>query len=101
MPLPNKKLKPFITYLDEDDHQKLKKFAKTHKLTMAKVIREGVLMRLAIGGPYLQGYNQGMEKAIDVVKNHPASQMRFPSGQSFSELICDELFKHQMQETVQ
>lgn len=92
------KLKPFITYLEEADHERLKKFAKSKKLTMAKVIREGVLMRLSTGEPYLKGYNDGILKASEVVKAHQASQMRFPSGQSFAELICDDLFKHYMQD---
>jgi hypothetical protein len=97
----SKKLKPFITYLEEEDHQRLKKFAKLKKLTMAKVIREGVLMRLAADSPYLKGYNEGVLRSMTVVKDHPASQMRFPSGQSFSELICDDLCKQYMQEAVQ
>lgn len=98
MDQPFKKLKPFMTYLDEDDHLKLKKFSKQKKITMAKVIREGVLMRMATASQYVSGFNDGINKAADVVKSNTASQIRFPSGQSFAELICDELFKQTMQE---
>ena len=98
MDQPFKKLKPFMTYLDEDDHLKLKKFSKQKKITMAKVIREGVLMRMATANQYVSGFNDGINKAADVVKSNTASQIRFPSGQSFAELICDELFKQTMHE---
>lgn len=98
MDQPFKKLKPFMTYLDEDDHLRLKKFSKQKKITMAKVIREGVLMRMATASQYVSGFNDGINKAADVVKSNTASQIRFPSGQSFAELICDELFKQTMQE---
>ena len=98
MALPFKKLKPFMTYLNEDEHVRLKKFSKQKKITMAKVIREGILMRMATDSQYVSGFNDGISKAADVVKSNTASQIRFPSGQSFAELICDELFKQTMQE---
>jgi hypothetical protein len=98
MDQPFKKLKPFMTYLDENDHLKLKKFSRQKKMTMAKVIREGVLMRMATDSQYVSGFNDGINKAADVVKSNTASQIRFPSGQSFAELICDELFKQIMHE---
>ena len=98
MDQPFKKLKPFMTYLDENDHLRLKKFSRQKKMTMAKVIREGVLMRMATDSPYVSGFNDGINKAADVVKSNTASQIRFPSGQSFAELICDELFKQTMHE---
>jgi len=93
MPRLSRKLKPFITYLEQDDHTRLKKFAKAKKLTMAKVIREGVLMRMAGENPYLVGNNDALTNAAIVIKQNPAAQMRFPSGQSFADLICDELAK--------
>ena len=46
----------------------------------------------------MSGFNDGINKAADVVKSNTASQIRFPSGQSFAELICDELFKQTMHE---
>ena len=46
---PSKKLKPFMTYLDDADYVKLKKFAKSKRVTMARILREG------IGGAYGTG----------------------------------------------
>ena len=92
-----KKLLPFMTYLEEDEHKRLKKFAKSKKMTMAAVVREGIVMRLTGDEqPYLCGFNDGLTQADILVKALPAAQMRFPSGQSFSELISVELFKHTM-----
>ena len=86
------KLKPFMTYLTEADHASLRKFARSKKVTMAQLIREGVTMRMS-DGTYASGFNEGVKSSIKVISNLPAAQMRFPSGQSFSELIADELFK--------
>jgi hypothetical protein len=86
------KLKPFMTYITEADHASLRKFAKAKKLTMAQIIREGVTMRMS-DGTYLNGFNDGIKASIGSISNMPAAQMRFPSGQSFAELIADELFK--------
>jgi hypothetical protein len=86
------KLKPFMTYITEADHTSLRKFAKAKKITMAQLIREGVAMRMS-DGTYASGFNEGVKASIKTISNLPAAQMRFPSGQSFSELIADELFK--------
>jgi hypothetical protein len=91
------KLKPFMTYLTEADHNSLRKFAKSKKLTMAQVIREGVLMRLS-DGTYASAFNDGIKAAVQSINALPAAQMRFPSGQSFAELISDELFKQMILE---
>ena len=86
------KLKPFMTYMTEADHTILRKFAKAKKITMAQLIREGVAMRMS-DGTYASGFNDGIKSAIESISKLPAAQMRFPSGQSFAELISDELFK--------
>jgi hypothetical protein len=95
---PSKKLKPFMTYLDDDEYVKLKKFAKTKKVTMARILREGLEVRMAQDNPYLKGFNDGLTSAIKVVNENQASQMRFPSGQSFGELMTSEISKLTMRE---
>ena len=95
---PSKKLKPFMTYLDDDEYVKLKKFAKTKKVTMARILREGLEVRMAQDNPYLKGFNDGLTAAIKVVNENQASQMRFPSGQSFGELMTSEISKLTMRE---
>ena len=87
----SKKLKPFMTYLDDADYVKLKKFAKAKKVTMARILREGLEVRMAQDNPYLKGFNDGLNAATNVINANQASQMRFPSGQSFGELINAEI----------
>lgn len=87
----SKKLKPFMTYLDDADYIKLKKFAKAKRVTMARILREGLEMRMAQDNPYLKGFNDGLNSATNVINANQASQMRFPSGQSFGELINAEI----------
>lgn len=94
----SKKVKPFMTYLDDADYVKLKKFAKAKKVTMARILREGLEVRMAQDNPYLKGFNDGLNAATNVINAHQASQMRFPSGQSFGELINAEIAKLIMRE---
>lgn len=94
----SKKVKPFMTYLDDADYVKLKKFAKTKKVTMARILREGLEVRMAQDNPYLKGFNDGLTAATKVINEHQASQMRFPSGQSFGELITAEIHSLTMRE---
>lgn len=86
-----KKFKPFMTYVSQDEHARMKKFAKLKKITMAQMIREAIDSRLSTGDPYTAGFNAGLEKAIAVVNQNNAAKMRFPSGKSFAELIVEEL----------
>jgi hypothetical protein len=43
----SKKLKPFMTYMDDQDYVKLKRFAKSKKVTMARILREGLIIRMS------------------------------------------------------
>ena len=94
----SKKVKPFMTYLDDADYVKLKKFAKAKRVTMARILREGLEVRMAQDNPYLKGFNDGLNAATNVINANQASQMRFPSGQSFGELINAEIAKLIMRE---
>jgi hypothetical protein len=96
----NKKFKPFLSYLPPDEYTRVKKFAKKHKITMSQIVREGLAIRMTPDSPYANGINDGIEMAVKVIKGMKASQMRFPSGASFAELVEDELFKHRYQEAL-
>ena len=98
MKTPSEKLKPFMTYLDESDYVKLKKFSRSKKVTMAQILRDGLSMRMAEVNPYLTGFNDGLNRSIAIINLHQASQMRFPSGKSFGELMSDEISKQLMRE---
>jgi hypothetical protein len=95
---PSKKLKPFMTYLDDADYLKLKKFSKLKKVTMARILREGLEIRMAQDNPYLKGFNDGLKAATKVINENQASQMRFPSGQSFGEMMSVEIASLTMRE---
>lgn len=92
------KLKPFMTYINDQEYAKLKRFARNKKVTMAQIIREALLMRMAENQPYVLGFNAGIRKAMETVSAHEASKMRFPSGKSFAEILTDEMFKDMLQE---
>lgn len=88
------KYKAFMAYIEPRDLVRLKRFARTKKTTMAGLIREAVVARLAGGDPYNSGFNAGLRKAAEVAKETKGAQMRFPSGKTFGELVTDELENH-------
>jgi hypothetical protein len=55
-------------------------------------------MRIATGNAYIKGFNDGLTKAVEIVYNNKASQMRFPSGKSFAELVNEEINVAKMSE---
>ena len=98
MPMPSNNFKPFLAYLSPVDYNRLKKFASKHKTTMAQIVREAVVARISSGNSYVKGFNDGMEEAIKTIGGMQYSQMRFPSGKSFAELVADDLMTKIMKE---
>lgn len=88
-----KQYKPFMAYLEQVEIDRLKRFSKQTKLSMAQIVREAISQRMANGDPYQEGFNAGVDKSINAVNNMKSAQMRFPSGRSFAEMIDDELTK--------
>jgi predicted DNA-binding protein len=95
---PSKRFKPFMTYITDVDHARLRRLSKKTKKSMAHHVREAVTIGLSQDNPYTSGFNDGVAKAISVVSEMQVAQMRFPSGKSFAELIKEELETHQMTE---
>ena len=88
--------KPYMAYLTPTDINRIKKYAKKCKIPVAQVIREAVSVRMSDENPYIEGFNDGITKSIEAVANMQASQMRFPSGKSFAELVEGELDTQRM-----
>ena len=92
------RLKPFMAYLGDKEYVALKRFAKSQKMAMSSVVREAINARVASGDRYVAGFNDGLDAAIKSVNELPATQMRFPSGKSFAELIEEALTQLRMVE---
>lgn len=86
MTTPSETLKPFMAYLPPGDYARLKKLSKTTKIPMSQLVREGVSARLS-SNEYSSGFNDGLQKAIDVVKAMEIAGIRFPSGKSIGDLV--------------
>ena len=98
MPTPSKKLKPFMAYIDESQHVNMMRLSKKTKIPMSQLVREAINMRVASGNPYVNGFNAGLNKAISIVSDNKAAQMRFPSGRSFAELVNEDITNARMEE---
>lgn len=90
-PSKKKPLKPFMAYIEDSQHVAMMKYAAKAQIPMSQLVREAIAMRIAPENPYRSGFNDGLNKAIEVINANKASQMRFPSGKSFAELINDDL----------
>lgn len=86
-----KPLKPFMAYIDEEQYVRMRRFSTKSRIPMSKLIREAIDIRIAPNNPYVDGFNAGLDKAMAVVAENKASDMRFPSGKSFGELINADL----------
>jgi hypothetical protein len=89
-----KTVTPLMIYVPPTELAELKKFAKSAKKPVSHIAREGIRMRLAgEGNPYNSGFDDGLNAAMDVAQKTKGAQMRFPSGKSFGQLVCDEIDK--------
>ena len=83
-----------MIYLPPAELADLKKFAKSGKKPVSHIAREGIRMRLAgEDNPYNQGFDDGLKAAMEIAQKTKGAQMRFPSGKSFGQLVCDEIEK--------
>lgn len=90
-PFRPKPLKPFMAYIEEAQHVAMMRYSKKAQIPMSKLVREAIAMRIAPENPYRSGFNDGLKRAMKIVNDNKAAQMRFPSGKSFAELINEEL----------
>ena len=95
----SKPLNPFMAYIDDKQHKRMKAFSAKTRIPMSQLIREAIELRMAEGNQYIKGFNSGLDKAQAVVKANKASDMRFPSGKSFSELINADLEQERLIES--
>ena len=89
-----KTVAPLMIYVPPAELTELKKFAKSAKKPVSHIARERIRMRLAgESNPYNSGFDDGLNAAMDVAQKTKGAQMRFPSGKSFGQLVCDEIEK--------
>lgn len=93
-----KPLKPFMAYIEESQHTAMLRYAKKANVPMSQLVREAISLRIAPSDPYRAGFNDGLNKAIELINANTASKMRFPSGKSFAELINDDIEGARMNE---
>ena len=82
-----------MSYFTLGERANARVFAKKNLMSMSQLIREGCKMRMAGEGNYQKGYNEALDEVMKVIKGNMAGQMKFPSGVSFSETLCDEIIK--------
>ena len=95
-----KTVEPVMIYLPIKDADVFRKYVKKSNLTQSQIAKEGIVMRMAgDNDPFNQGFNGGLNEAMNIVKNTEGAKMMFPSGKSFSDLVCDEIEKYLREKT--
>jgi predicted transcriptional regulator len=82
-----------MAYLDPGGYKDMKAFSKRKRTPMSQLVREAIHARITSGDIYTSAFNAGVKAAMKSTISNKASQMRFPSGKSFGELVCDDLEK--------
>ena len=84
-----------LIYLPTDIDDKLSKYAKISKVPKTKVVEEAVNMRLSGEDDlFNKGFNEGLNEAMRITRENKGAQMKFPSGKSFAELVCDDILNY-------
>ena len=86
-----KTVHPLMVYMPLGQRARVKIYAKKGLMPVSQVVREGIEMRMAIGDRYTSGWNDALIEVAKVIKECPAGQMKFPSGRSFSDMLCDDV----------
>jgi hypothetical protein len=87
-----------MAYITPSDYARLRKLSKSSKTPMSQLVREGISSRLSTGNPHIAGFNDGLTKAVQIVNDLKASEMRFPSGKSFGELVAEAVLDQKIVE---
>jgi hypothetical protein len=81
-----------FVYMTLDFKTELEKFSEKHNIPISQLAREGMVMRMS-GDTFTQGFNAGLNIAKELIKENKAAAMRFPSGVSIAEYLCEDLDK--------
>ena len=90
--------KSLMIYLTKADKDRLVKFAADRRVPITHIAREAITIRMTKGDPYITGFNNGINKAIEAIENWEPAKMRFPSGATYDERLTDEILKHRLLE---
>jgi hypothetical protein len=84
-----------MIYLPKKDAEEFRRYARRTKLSGSQIAKEGIAMRMAgESDPFNQGFNAGLNEAMNLVRQTKGAQMMFPSGKSFAQLVCEEIEKY-------
>jgi len=85
---------PIMVYVDPSERIKIQSYAKKEGINVSQLAREAFRMRVSgSDDPFNNGFNQGLNEAMKIVRETEGAKMMFPSGKSFGQLVCDEIDK--------
>jgi predicted DNA-binding protein len=81
-----------MIYLSPEHKKKLNDYARKLKIASTQIAREGIEMRLqGEDNLYNKGFNDGLNKAMEITRGNHGAQMKFPSGKSFADYVCEDI----------
>jgi hypothetical protein len=89
------KKKPVLIYLPTDFDSELSKYSRSFKIPKSTLAEEGLRMRLnGSDNLFNNGFDAGLNRAMEITRANKGAQMKFPSGKSFAELVCEDLMDY-------
>jgi hypothetical protein len=83
-----------MIYMSPEEDEKFTKYARSTQTPKTVIAREGIRMRMSGDkDPYNRGFNDGLNKAMEVALVAEGAQMAFPSGRTFGQVVCDDILK--------
>jgi hypothetical protein len=87
-----KSVVPVMIYMSPEDRKNLHKYCAKQSIAASVIAREGIRMRLAgEEDVFNKGFNEGLDKAMQIVNATDGAKMMFPSGKSFAELVNENI----------
>jgi hypothetical protein len=91
----SKNLKQIMIYMSPEEDARFTKYSKITKTPKTVIAREGIRMRMSGDkDPYNRGFNDGLNKAMEIALVAEGAQMAFPSGRTFAQVVCDDIMKY-------
>jgi hypothetical protein len=90
----SKNLKQIMIYMSPEEDEKFTKYARSTQTPKTVIAREGIRMRMSGDkDPYNRGFNDGLNKAMEITQVSEGAKMAFPSGKTFAQNVCDDIMK--------
>ena len=87
------RLQGIMVYIPVDLNVRLSRYAEDWRISKSRIVRDGIESRIvgAKEDPYTEGFNKGLEEAVNICKEISLLKMMYPSGTPVWKHIEDQI----------